>query len=234
MSWFQRPAESSPLHQVPAGLGRWGMYEFVEPHVRRLVAEHLAVSSAELVSEVNLRDDLAADSLDLVELAVGLETEFAIAVPERILDGVRTYGDLVHATGLLIRDRHEMTAPLAELSPRIWTRVTPAAGVAGSLLEWAGWLTPYTAATIVEDAVRAGHGARLDVTVAADTDADVARVGRRFERASERGVEVTVRRGDRAAASPFESAADDEIAAEARGGRSSLSQRIDALAESVA
>lgn len=234
MSWFQRRAELPPLHQVPAGLGRWGMYEFVEPHVRRLVAEHLAVSPAELVSEVSLRDDLAADSLDLVELAVGLEAAFAIAVPESILDRVRTYGDLVHATGLLIRGQHEARSPLAELSPWIWTRVTPTAGVPGSLSEWAGWLTPYTAATIVEDAVRAGHGARLDVTVAADTDADVDRVGRRFERATERGVQVTVRRGDRALASPSDSAIDDEIAAEARGGRSSLSQRIDTLVESVA
>ena len=90
---------------TPAGLGKWGMDEFVEPHVRRLVAGHLGVGVEELVSGVSLRDDLAADSLDLVELAVALEGEFAIVVPERILDEVRTFGDLVRATGLLIHTR---------------------------------------------------------------------------------------------------------------------------------
>jgi acyl carrier protein len=79
--------------------------EFVEPHVRRLVAEHLGVGVEELLPHVALREDLAADSLDLVELAVALEAEFAIGVPEHILDDVRTYGDLVHATAILIHAR---------------------------------------------------------------------------------------------------------------------------------
>ena len=61
------------------------MYEFVEPHVRRLVVDHLGVGVEELVPEVSLRDDLAADSLDLVELALALEGRFGIGVPEHIL-----------------------------------------------------------------------------------------------------------------------------------------------------
>src|SRR4030095_9782131 len=42
----------------------------LEPHVRDLVAERLGVEVEELVSEVSLRDDLGADSLDLVETAM--------------------------------------------------------------------------------------------------------------------------------------------------------------------
>ena len=91
--------------RIPAGLGKWGIDEFVEPHVRGLVAEHLGVGVEELVSHVSLRDDLAADSLDLVELALALEAEFAIVVPEHILDEARTFDDLVRAVGLLIRAR---------------------------------------------------------------------------------------------------------------------------------
>jgi len=87
---------------IPAGLGTWGMDEFVEPHVRRLVAEQLAVGVEELVCDVSLRDDLAADSLDLVALALAVEREFAVVVPDRILDEVRTFGDLVRAVGLLM------------------------------------------------------------------------------------------------------------------------------------
>ena len=52
---------------IPPRLERRGTDEFVEPNVRRLVAEHLGVGFEELVAHVSLRDDLAADSLDLVE-----------------------------------------------------------------------------------------------------------------------------------------------------------------------
>ena len=96
---------TDPTRPSPARLGRWDMDAFVEPHVRRLVAERLGVGLEQLVCHVSLRDDLAADSLDLVELAVALEGEFSIQVPERMLAEVRTYSELVHATGLLIRAR---------------------------------------------------------------------------------------------------------------------------------
>ena len=77
------------------------MHDLVEPRVRRVVAEHLGVGLDELDAEVSLRDDLAADSLDLVSLGLMLEDEFAILVPERLLDEVRTFGDLVRATAFL-------------------------------------------------------------------------------------------------------------------------------------
>ena len=184
------------------------MYEFVEPHVRRLVAEHLGVGVEELVSDVSLRDDLAADSLDLIELAMALEGEFAIVVPERILDEVCTYRDLVHATGLLIRARCEAEARGAERPPHIWVRIVPATGESGGTLERTGWLTPYTAETIAEDAVRAGRGARLELTVAESTTEGLVRVKRQFARLGKRGVQVTVRHDDRLAAPPVHSSAD--------------------------
>ena len=81
------------------------MCEFVEPRVRRLVADHLGVGREELASNVSLRDDLAVDSIDLVELTMALEGHFAIVVPEFALRGVRTYGELVHATGVLLQAR---------------------------------------------------------------------------------------------------------------------------------
>src|SRR5437867_11348293 len=152
--------------RVPAVLGRSGMELFVEPSVRALIADQLGVGVEELVSGVSLRDDLAADSLDLVELAMALEAEFGIVVPERILDRVRTYGDLVQATGLLVHARREAEVRAAEPPLRMWARVLPPAGESGRRLERSGWLTPYTAEAIAEDAVRAGHGARLEVAVA--------------------------------------------------------------------
>jgi acyl carrier protein len=105
------------------------MDECVEPHVRRLVAEHLGVGAEKLVPHVSLREDLAADSLDLVGLAIALEGEFAIVVSERILDRVRTFGDLVGATGLLVRARcDEVEARGGEPARRVRRHIVPAGG----------------------------------------------------------------------------------------------------------
>ena len=74
------------------------MRSIVEPRVRRLVAEHLGVAEEELSPELSLVEDLAADSLDFAELAVAVEEELDLSIPDRVLDDVRTYGDLIDAT----------------------------------------------------------------------------------------------------------------------------------------
>jgi acyl carrier protein len=187
--------------RAPAGIGRWGMYEFVEPRIRALVADRLGLGLEALVADASLRDDLAADSLDLAELALALETEFAIVLPERVLDRARTYGDLVHATELLIRTR-DATAPVfADPPARIWVRITPALGGSAGILERSGWLTPYAAETIFEDALRANGGGKLEITVATGAATALARVEDQFAPLAARGVEVTVRGSDRPAAS---------------------------------
>ena len=167
------------------------MYQ--ELRVRGVVADSLGVGLEELVREVSLRDDLAADSLDLVELALALEAKFGISVPDRVLDWVRSYGDLVEATVDLIRARRAAESRGAEQPLRFVARVVPSEGRSGGVLERAGWLTPYTVETIAEDALRAGDGARLEVTVAASTeDAALARVQDDFACLGERGIRVTV------------------------------------------
>ena len=75
----------------------------VEERVRALVAEHLGVDRETLARDVSLTDDLAADSLDLLELGVVLEASFGIVVPLRTIDRVRTYGDLLDTVGRPIR-----------------------------------------------------------------------------------------------------------------------------------
>lgn len=173
------------------------MYEFVEPHLRRLVAEHLGVGLEVLVSGVTLRDDLAVDSLDLVGLVMVLEGEFAIAMSERTVDEVRTYGDLVHATGLLIRARGLTTG--TEPAPRIRVRIVSASGEP-TTLERTGLLTPYSAETIADDALYAGDGAQLEVMVTKSTTAGLARIEQQFAGLGRHGIRVTVRHDERNAA----------------------------------
>jgi len=69
----------------------------LEPRLRGIVADLLGVGPEQLAPHVSLTDDLAADSLDLVEIALAIETELRIEIPQRAIEKVRTYGDLVQA-----------------------------------------------------------------------------------------------------------------------------------------
>jgi acyl carrier protein len=55
----------------------------------------LQVPGDKVVPEARFGDDLDADSLDLVELVMGLEERFDIEVPEDDLEGVMTVGQAV-------------------------------------------------------------------------------------------------------------------------------------------
>src|SRR5437016_3586323 len=77
----------------------------LEPRVRCLVADTLGVGIDELGVEVSLTDDLAADSLDLAELAARLEADLGLVMPDRVVDHLRTYGDLVRAATAAARER---------------------------------------------------------------------------------------------------------------------------------
>ena len=165
----------------------------VESRMQQLVAEQLGVDVEEIVPEVSLMDDLAADSLDLLELGLVLESEFSIALSQRTVDHIRTYRDLVDAVMVSFnggRGHERLTSrPLF-----VKARVVPASGEAASL-ERAGELTPYTMEVIAEEAARAGRGAQLEVTVPGSAnDVDLALIQEEFARLGRRGVDVRVRR----------------------------------------
>jgi acyl carrier protein len=59
---------------------------------RKCAVEVLAVDESLIVPGAVFTDDLDADSLDLVELVMGLEEEFQVSVDEEELEGVKTVG----------------------------------------------------------------------------------------------------------------------------------------------
>lgn len=69
--------------------------EHLVERVHAMIGEHLGVDAAELVPEANLLDDLGADSLDVVELAMALEEEFGLEVPDEDLENIRTVKDII-------------------------------------------------------------------------------------------------------------------------------------------
>src|SRR5262245_66418492 len=66
----------------------------LESRVRRIVADRLGVTPCELLPDTSLADDLAVDSLDLLEIAIAIEAEAGVSIAEHQLEGVRTYGGL--------------------------------------------------------------------------------------------------------------------------------------------
>jgi acyl carrier protein len=67
--------------------------------IQEVAAEVLSVEPARVTEAARFKEDLDADSLDLVELVMGLEERFDIEVPEDDLEGVTTVG---HAVDLVL------------------------------------------------------------------------------------------------------------------------------------
>lgn len=63
--------------------------------IREVAVEVLSVEPGVVTEAARFKEDLDADSLDLVELVMGLEERFDIEVPEEDLEGVTTIGQAV-------------------------------------------------------------------------------------------------------------------------------------------
>ena len=63
--------------------------------IQTKAAEILDVEESAVVESATFRDDLDADSLDLVELIMALEEELDVSIPEEEIEDVRTVGDAV-------------------------------------------------------------------------------------------------------------------------------------------
>lgn len=63
--------------------------------VKNIIAEQLSIESQGITMESSFVDDLGADSLDIVELIMALETEFDIEIPDEDAEKIATVGDAV-------------------------------------------------------------------------------------------------------------------------------------------
>ena len=58
--------------------------------VKNVIVDQLSVDADEVTLEASFVDDLGADSLDVVELIMGLETEFDIEIPDEDAEKITT------------------------------------------------------------------------------------------------------------------------------------------------
>lgn len=63
--------------------------------VSALIADRFEVDPQKITSETNIKDDLAADSIDLVEFVLELEDEFHDEIPDEDAEKLKTVGEVV-------------------------------------------------------------------------------------------------------------------------------------------
>ena len=60
-----------------------------------IISEYADIDSSEVNSETNIRTDLGLNSLELVNIAVAIEDEFDVDIPDREALGIETADDVV-------------------------------------------------------------------------------------------------------------------------------------------
>ena len=63
--------------------------------VSKVIVDRLGVDESEVKLEASFRDDLGADSLDVVELVMELEDEFDMEISDEDAEKISTIGDAI-------------------------------------------------------------------------------------------------------------------------------------------
>ncbi len=66
-----------------------------QERVTKIIVELLGVDEDKVKPEANFREDLEADSLDLVELIMAFEDEFGGEISDEEAQGIKTVGDAI-------------------------------------------------------------------------------------------------------------------------------------------
>lgn len=64
--------------------------------VKQLIVEQLEVDAEQVTMETDFMKDLEADSLDAVEIILGVEDEYGIEIPDEVAENFTKVGDIVN------------------------------------------------------------------------------------------------------------------------------------------
>lgn len=63
--------------------------------VKKILADELGAESEEITMESNIKEDLDADSLDVVQIVMAVEEAFELEIDEEAAEKILTVGDMV-------------------------------------------------------------------------------------------------------------------------------------------
>lgn len=75
-----------------------------EARIKKIIAEQFGVVEDEVMAEKHLMQDLGGDSLDAIELAMALEDDFGIEIPDSDLETVKTVQDAINVVDKYVKD----------------------------------------------------------------------------------------------------------------------------------
>ena len=64
--------------------------------LKHIIADQLGVKLENIKPEASFKDDFEADSLDMVNLTMEIEDEFAIEISDKVAATLQTVGDVLH------------------------------------------------------------------------------------------------------------------------------------------
>jgi len=71
------------------------MADDILERVKKIIIDRLGVDEAAIVEPASFKEDLGADSLDVVELVMELEDEFDMEISDEDAEKITTVGDVV-------------------------------------------------------------------------------------------------------------------------------------------
>jgi len=63
--------------------------------IQELIEQEMNIPAENISSESRIAEDLGADSIDAIELIMGVEEEFDIEISDEVAMDIKTVGDLV-------------------------------------------------------------------------------------------------------------------------------------------
>lgn len=67
----------------------------IEQRISQILVRHFGIAEEKITPAASFREDMAADSLDLLDLTLAIEEEFGIEVDDRVAEEIHTVGELL-------------------------------------------------------------------------------------------------------------------------------------------
>ena len=63
--------------------------------IREVICRYVSIDLEKLTEETNIRSELGLNSLELINIAVAIEDEFDVEIPDREVGNLETLGDAI-------------------------------------------------------------------------------------------------------------------------------------------